>query len=165
MIKLKNLITESKQKLTEAEITTIPNFNLESDVAIEMMKQLHGNSNYKKTVASNGIDYYEGGNPKNIVSTLIGGLKRVVTPQIVKSVFATINKRSPRIQYDDSRSNEIVSLCVKILAMAVMFELRESPIPFAKEIGDSKMIQAANDFSTNRGKAKFSTMMQNSMKK
>ena len=161
MIKLKGLITEANTVITEAEITTIPNMNLESDVAIEMMKQLHSNSNYKKVVSTNGVDYFEGGNPKNIINVLTNDFKRVVSPQFVKTVFATINKRSPRIQYDESRANEIVTLCTKILAMAVMFELRETPIPFAKQIGDSKLIDAANNFSTNRGKQKMGAMMKN----
>ena len=162
---LRQLIKEEIQKLNEAEITTIPNFNLESDVAIEMMNQLRSNSTYKKIVSTNGIEYYTGGNPSIINKTLASQLKRIVTPQLVKSVFGVINKRFPRIEYTQSRESELLDLCVKILAMAIIFELRENPIGFSKEIGDTKLKSSADNFSSNRGAGKFSTILKNKFDK
>ena len=152
----------SKNTINEATITTIPKFNLESDLAIEMLNQLKTDSNFKKIAVSAGLDYFNGGRPNNIYSSMVKKLyKGVFTKTLISKLAHSVkNKKFTEVIMVNSDS-VIYEILSKILAQAILFEFKENPIEFSKKLNDSKLIDAANNFSVFRGREKFGTMMKN----
>ena len=149
--------------LNEVEVTTLPNFNLESDIAIVMMEMLKGNKKFYSIIEKYGTDYFKGANPKNIIMFLKSAiLKDVIDYDFVKELIDKANTKHKRRLIEPSLvSDKETPRFAGVLAAAVIFELRENPISFAKEIGSKKLENAADEFSTERGKQKFGVMMGN----
>jgi hypothetical protein len=162
---IKNMLSEIEKGVgldgLGATITTIPGFNLESDSVVEMMDRLKSNKDYKKIVIRAGKDYFTGANPLNVYNEISTEFaEKVINYDFMEKVVDKLNENSPRMAYP-SDSPKHIELFAKILAKGIMFEFTENPYQFAKELGDADLIKAANDFSVNRGKAKFSTMYEN----
>jgi hypothetical protein len=150
--------------LTEATITSIPQFNLESDAYIAMFNMLKNNSKFKKVVGTSLLAYMSGGNPKNILTTLRGMLaKGIVTNKLINGTVDVLNKRSPRISVSSQQAStpKIIDQFSGVLAAGLLFDFRENTVDTAKMTGDKNVVNAASDFSVNRGKEKFKTMMGN----
>lgn len=152
--------------LTEATITSIPQFNLESDAYIAMLNMLKNNSKFKKIIGTSLLAYMSGGNPKNILTSLRGMLARgVVTNKLINGTVTVLNKRTPRISVSSQQAStpKIIDQFSGVLAAGLLFDFRENTIDMAKLSGDKNVINTANDFSANRGKEKFKTMMGNKL--
>ncbi len=153
----------NEQKTNEAEITTIPNFNKESDIAIVMLDELKGDRKFSSIVEKYGIDYYSGANPKNIKASLQANLlKGIVNYDFVIDVINIANENHKRNILEPGLVGDgDMPLFAGVLALAIMFEFRENPIDFAKKIKSKKLEAAADAFSVERGKEKFGVMLQN----
>jgi hypothetical protein len=156
----------NEQKTNEAEVTTIPNFNKESDVAIVMMDELKGDRKFNSIIEKYGIDYYSGANPKNIIASLKAELlKGIVDDDFVYKIVDITNEKHKRNILEPSLVTgnlpKAAEMMASVLAMAIIFNLRESPVHFAKEIKSKKLEAAADAFSVERGKEKFGAILQN----
>jgi hypothetical protein len=161
-------IIKKNESVNEATVTSIPNFNLESDVYIEMFNILKSNNAFKKIVAKVGEDYYTGGNPKNLFTVLHGGLKKLINSKFISDVQVAVNKkRGPTFALSNTEMNspEIIHKFSGVLALGVLSDLKEDPNSFPKLIGDPALIKAGSEFSANRGRAKMGVMMGNMKKK
>jgi hypothetical protein len=154
---------EVKSKsVNEATITSIPSFNLESDAYIAMLNMLKNNSKFKKIIGSGLLAYMSGGNPNNILKSMRGMLEgKVVTGKLINGVVTVLNKKSPRIAVtpEQSKTPKIINQFSGVLAAGLMFDFRENTVDMAKMSGDANVINTAKEFSVNRGKDKFKTMM------
>lgn len=166
---LRQIIREEIQNLKEAKITTIPDLNTESNIVIAMLDVLKNDSKLLSAVEKNGMEYYDGESPKTVYTTLVNDLQKtkIVDDKVIKKV---LNKLSggDKIKFKEvitlNSESKYKPLFYKILAQGIIFELADNPNSnmFIKK--SSKLKDAANDFSTNRGKAKFGNMMKNKLK-
>jgi hypothetical protein len=145
--------------LQESNITTIPNFNLESDVAIELLKLARRNAKFNSSVIYAGIEFYSMANPRNVFSFLVNSFRTVVNEKLVKDAFDSVNKKYFRIEFQKDKRDDIINRCANILALAVMFEFKEDPLGFARSFSDKKLIDAASQFSASRGSQKLGIMV------
>jgi hypothetical protein len=155
---IKKLRNES---INEATVTSIPNFNMESDAYIAMLNALKSNNAFKKIVAKVGEDYYTGGNPKNLFTVLHGGLKHVVNDKIIMAAQAAVNSNGPRIAVTPQQAKDAQTIhkFAGVLALGVLGDLKDDPNGFPKMIGDPALIKAGSEFSVNRGKEKMGVIM------
>jgi len=164
----KHKVGIKKESVNEATVTSIPNFNLESDTYIEMLHLFKQNNAFKKIVAKVGEDYYTGGNPKNLFTVLHGGIKKIMNGKVISDIQAAVNKkRGPTFALTSTELNspDILHKFSGVLALGVLSDLKEDPISFPKMIGDPTLIKAGSDFSANRGREKMGVMMGNRNKK
>lgn len=160
---LRQIIKEEMIALSESAITTIPNLNVESNVAIIMLKLLKNDNKFKKISIAAGLKFFGGVSPTTVYKILHNAISKahIITDKLISNVSIQLkNKKFDEVITVNS-PNVITQLLSKILAQGMLFDMRENPIQFAKSIGDKKLIDAANEFSANRGKGKFKTMMKN----
>ena len=156
-----NVYKESKN-INEAKVTSIPDWNLESDVFIVMLEHFKNDSNFKRIVSKGGIDLLSGGNPKNIVTSMTKEFSKLFTrANVIQKIADDVNKRSLRIDVSGRDKAKLAATFAQVLAHGVMWELGEDPSHLAKMIGDKKLEKVANEFQQRRGKEKFRSMMTN----
>lgn len=160
---LRQMIKEEIQKINEITVTTLLNFNSESNIAIALLDILKNNSGYKKITISAGKDLLSGGNPKNVKIVLSKNLLKLITPAVMKKVYNhKIIQKNPslvRSFNDITEINKFINAVSQWTSSAILWEFNENPVAFSKELGDSDLIKIANDFSANRGAGKLKTMM------
>ena len=164
----KKKFTEGVSKstpLNEVTVTRIPNFNLESDAYIVMLYLLKSNSGFKKAATNAGIDLFSGANTKTVFAGLHNNLKKVITPQIIKSVVQTLNQKRKVLFIDDADIQKGVhnDRFAGLLALGVIDSFVNDPIDtkLLKDLGNAKLNDLANQFSINRGKMKLGAMLGN----
>jgi hypothetical protein len=151
--------------LNEVTVTRIPNFNLESDAYIVMLYLLKNNSEFKKVATNAGIDLFSGANTKTVFGGLHNNLKKVITPQIIKSVVQTLNQKRKVLFIDDSDIQKGVhnDRFAGLLALGVIDSFINDPVDtkLLKDLGNAKLNDLANQFSIGRGKMKLGAMLGN----
>jgi len=163
-LKIKESVNEPK-KLSEVTVTRIPNFNLESDAYIIMLQLLKNNAKFKKVVSSHAEDLYSGARPSTTFTSLQSELSKVVTPEIILSVVEKMNEKRKIlfVSNDEARESRIITKFSGVLSMGIIDSLIGDPIDLAllKQLGNAKVAQLAKEYSINRGKSKFTAMVQN----
>jgi len=156
---LRQIIQEEVQRLKEAKITTIPNFNLESDVAIALLKLLKNNSKFKKIAIDFGVGFLDGN--INKTKATIQSIKKIINKDVIAKLSLIIKDRTFQEVISVNSSDKVIELLSSILTYALVFEFDENPIGFSKSLGNADLIKTAAEFSVNRGKSKMGTMLNN----
>ena len=158
-------INQDAKIVNEVTVTRIPNFNLESDAYIVMLYLLKNNSEFKKAATNAGIDLFSGANTKTVFGGLHNNLKKVITPQIIKSVVQTLNQKRKVLFIDDTDIQKGVhnDRFAGLLALGVIDSFINDPVDtkLLKDLGNAKLNDLANQFSVNRGKMKLGAMLGN----
>jgi hypothetical protein len=154
-----------KESVNEVTVTRIPNFNLESDAYILLLSLLKSNSGFKKVVGEAAEDLYDGGRVKSVFTVLQSKLSKIITPQVISSVVDSMNS-SRTVLYvssDEIAKGTYNSKFAGILALGVVDSLIGDPIDLKllKDLGNPKVAKLAQEYSANRGKEKFSSMLGN----
>jgi len=153
------------ESVNEVTVTRIPNFNLESDAYILLLSLLKSNSGFKKVVGEAAEDLYDGGRVKSVFTVLQSKLSKIITPQVISSVVDSMNS-SRTVLYvssDEIAKGTYNSKFAGILALGVVDSLIGDPIDLKllKDLGNPKVAKLAQEYSANRGKEKFSSMLGN----
>ena len=158
-------VNEDAKIVNEVTVTRIPNFNLESDAYIVMLYLLKNNSEFKKAATNAGIDLFSGANTKTVFGGLHNNLKKVITPQIIKSVVQTLNQKRKVLFIDDTDIQKGVhnDRFAGLLALGVIDSFINDPVDtkLLKDLGNAKLNDLANQFSIGRGKMKLGAMLGN----
>lgn len=150
--------------ITEATVTRIPNFNLESDAYIAMLDIMNKNrpifNEFRKVAIKHATEVYTGG--KYQLSAVIKDLTPIFKPKtgFLKQVVNKINERVLRIHVPDRDMERIIPKFAGVLALGLYDSLTGDPIDFdlVKKLGPS-VSRLANNYSVNRGKSKLKTIM------
>ena len=130
-----------------------------------MLYLLKSNSGFKKAATNAGIDLFSGANTKTVFAGLHNNLKKVITPQIIKSVVQTLNQKRKVLFIDDADIQKGVhnDRFAGLLALGVIDSFVNDPIDtkLLKDLGNAKLNDLANQFSINRGKMKLGAMLGN----
>lgn len=157
-------VTESNS-LNEVNVTRIPNLNLESDAYITMLDLLKTNAKFKSIVSIQAEDLYSGGRPTNVFNILRGQLSKIMTPQIILSVIQKINSKRMILSVDTDDVNKGIhnDRFAGILALGIVDSLIGDPLDLKliKDLGNAKVAKLAQEYSVNRGKQKFSSIIGN----
>ena len=157
-----NVIFES---LNEVNVTRIPNLNLESDAYIAMLDLLKNNAKFKSIVSVQAEDLYSGGRTTNVFNILRGQLSKIMTPQIILSVIQKINSKRMILSVDTDDVNKGIhnDRFAGILALGIVDSLIGDPLDLKliKDLGNAKVAKLAQEYSVNRGKQKFSSIIGN----
>jgi hypothetical protein len=126
---------------------------------------LKNNSEFKKVATNAGIDLFSGANTKTVFGGLHNNLKKVITPQIIKSVVQTLNQKRKVLFIDDSDIQKGVhnDRFAGLLALGVIDSFINDPVDtkLLKDLGNAKLNDLANQFSIGRGKMKLGAMLGN----
>lgn len=157
---LRQIIKEEIQRLDETAITTIKNFNLESDVAIASIDYFKNSSKFRKIVIPNGIDYYEGGNVKSVYTVIANQLMKsgIINANSLAKIGSAVKSKKFDEVIGVNSEKTVANLVSKIMSQAIMFELSQNPNTFPKQFNDKKFSQAGSAHSVKRGKGKVSNM-------
>lgn len=161
---IKEYVTESNS-LNEVNVTRIPNLNLESDAYITMLDLLKNNAKFKSIVSIQAEDLYSGGRTTNVFNILRGQLSKIMTPQIILSVIQKINSKRMILSVDTDDVNKGIhnDRFAGILALGIVDSLIGDPLDLKliKDLGNAKVAKLAQEYSINRGKQKFSSIIGN----
>jgi hypothetical protein len=162
--------TSENTIIKEANVTRIPNFNLESDgyiAMLDVMSKKRTFLNYfKGVVVRTAKDVYSGG--KFQVKAVASQLEKMMKPEFLKEVVDKINEKRLRIFVPEEQYNtpKIRAQFAGILALGVLDSLVNDPLDYdlIKSLGDKEVSNLASEFSVNRGRGKMGTMMGNASK-
>lgn len=154
-----NIITEMKL----SSVQRIEGFSSESNMYLIMIEKLVNHPKFAKVMINAGKDILTGGNIKNIHTVMFNEFTKLINKEynLFSELLEIYNKKYPRFRINpewvdkDLLNNTIATT----ISFGVINDFNENPLQIAKELGDKKLIELADDFVVDRGKGKLSAMM------